>query len=68
MRVRIAGVGFEHNLEVPDDATLQVAINEAGLGDSNLQARVGGEAVSPADYALTDGETVVLSPPDVKLG
>ena len=68
MKVRIVGVGFSHELDLPDDASLAVAIGEANIDAGNLTARVNGETVQPQDYELSEGDTVVLSPPDVKLG
>lgn len=68
MQLRIAGVGFSHELEFNEGDTLGIVLGEANIEAANLVARVNGETVDLADTPALDGQTVVLAPPDVKLG
>lgn len=66
IRVTLAGVGLHQTLEVEEGSNLELVIGEAGV-DPNLVPRVAGSTVA-RDYVPADGEQVVLTPPDVKLG
>lgn len=68
MKVRIAGVGFSHELEVQEGQSLALVLGEANIEAGGFTARINGETVDLAQTPAQDGQTVVLAPPDVKLG
>lgn len=67
--VTIAGLSGSVTVDVEDGATLAEALEEAGQSVSGgLSAAVNGSPVESADVTLSNGDTVTLTPPNVKLG
>lgn len=72
VQVRIVGVGVNKTVTIEDGTDLATTIDEAQLAAADsgkLQLRVNGEAVEdPATFTPSDGDTIVIVPPQVKLG
>lgn len=68
--VRIVGVGVNKTVTIEDNSPIATALAEARLdaANGNLQVKVNGESVDPAEFVPQDGDTVVVVPPQVKLG
>lgn len=68
--VRIVGVGVNKTVTIEDNSPVAAAIQEARLdaANGNLQVKVNGESVDPTSFVPSDGDTVVVVPPQVKLG
>lgn len=68
--VRVVGVGVNKTITIEDNSPIQAALDEARVAaaDSGLQVRVNGEAVDPTSFVPQNGDTVVVVPPQVKLG
>lgn len=68
--VRISGVGHSTEVTVKEGSTLEDALAEAGvdLNAAGLQAKVNGEVANPADTTVNDGDQVITTPRNTKLG
>lgn len=68
--IRVVGVGVNKTITIEDGSPLQASLDEARIAaaDSGLQVRVNGEAVDPSEFVPANGDTVVVVPPQVKLG
>lgn len=67
--IRVVGVGVNKTITIEDGSPAAAAIQEARLASSDgLQVRVNGETVDPDSFVPQNGDTVVVVPPQVKLG
>lgn len=69
--VTIAGLDGRNVVTIEAGSPLADVIDDAkaeALESGTLQARVNGETVDAATFTPGAGDTVVLVPPDVKLG
>jgi hypothetical protein len=67
--VSIVGVGINKTVTVEDGTPLAGTLDEARVAaiEGGMQVRKNGEPVG-ADYLPQDGDTLVVVPPQVKLG
>lgn len=65
-RIKFSGIGVNHTVELETDESVAQAAAAVGL-DPQLGFRVNGVDV-PGDYIPNDGETIIATPPNVKLG
>lgn len=67
--IRVSGLSgsSEITVEYAEDKTLADVLAEAGI-DPSLNVKVNGESVDPSDVVVSNGDQVVTTPPNVKLG
>lgn len=65
--IKITGVGVDTSVDVPEGATVEVLLAEAGIDAGEVNVEVNGESVSPSDTA-SPGDTVTATPKAASLG
>lgn len=65
--IKITGVGVDTSVDVPEGATVEVLLAEAGIYASEVNVEVDGVSASPSEL-VSPGSTVTATPRAASLG
>lgn len=68
-QIKVTGVGVDTEVSVPEGATIEVILNEAGIDSSDVNVQVNGSPVeSPSTTTAAPGDSVTATPANASLG